>query len=588
MNKSHYLQSHWRFHSIGALFFLMGVAVFVQLVRIQLSPQADVFRKQGDLYAGTWRTVYPPRGQIYDRWGNLLAGNKIVYQIGVELNHVTDPEGIAFAMMAVLDEDYENMLAIASQEPSPTAVFAVLTDFVPPEKVLQLQQLAQQVGQPDDANPSIRSLEGLVYIPHLQRSYPERDLAANVLGFVSMEGRGYFGVEEKYNQLLAGAPEEVWVPQDPYQVATITDIPPGASLILTIDREIQSMVEEILDQAVEENGAEAGTIAIMDPNNGEILAMATTPRLDLNEYWKYSQIIEGSTPFNPAVSKAYEPGSVFKIFTMAAALDAGAVEPDTPFLDTGQIEIGGAIIRNWNGGAWGPQDMVTCLQYSLNVCLAWVAQQLGPKDFYAYMLDFGFGHTTGVDIAGEVTGRLKTPGDPDWYPADLGTNSFGQGVSVTPTQMLMAASALANEGRMMTPHILRALVDNGTQYETPPQLSKVVLSAETARTITLMLARSLENEASAALVPGYRLAGKTGTAEIPTPYGYTSSATNASFVGWGPVDDPQFIVYVWFEKPTSSPWGSEVAAPVFRDVVERLVMYLNIPPDNPQSASLGR
>jgi cell division protein FtsI/penicillin-binding protein 2 len=269
---------------------------------------------------------------------------------------------------------------------------------------------------------------------------------------------------------------------------------------------------------------------------------------------------------------------------MASALDKGAVKPDTTFIDTGVIEVGGAYIYNWNSGAWGPQDMQGCMQHSLNVCLAWVATQLGAKDFYSYMRGFGIGHLTGVDMAGENPGRLKIPGDADWYDADLGTNAFGQGVSATPLQMATAISAVANEGKMMAPHIVRSIIENGEQFNNEPRLLGMPIKKETAQTLTEMLSRSLEEEASDALVEGYKIAGKTGTAEIPTPYGYSSSATNASFVGWGPVDDPQFLVYVWLEKPTSSPWGSIVASPVFRQVVERLVVLMDIPPDRIRKA----
>jgi cell division protein FtsI/penicillin-binding protein 2 len=182
-------------------------------------------------------------------------------------------------------------------------------------------------------------------------------------------------------------------------------------------------------------------------------------------------------------------------------------------------------------------------------------------------------------MAGETSGRLKVPGDADWYDADLGTNSFGQGVSSTPLQMAAAVSALANDGKLLAPRIVRSMVNNGHQFDTEPQLIGMPIKTETARTLTEMLARSLEQEASDALVDGYRVAGKTGTAEIPTPYGYTSSVTNTSFVGWGPVDDPRFVVYIWLEKPQTSIWGSEVAAPIFRQVVEELVVLMDIPPD---------
>jgi cell division protein FtsI/penicillin-binding protein 2 len=576
-------EKFWRYKLLGIAFALSGLAIIVQLVRIQVIPQAEIFREQRALYRGELRTVYPERGQIYDRWGHLLAGNTTVFEVGADLASVKNPDTIALAISAVTGADRGEIYDVVSQPASDEAVYVILANYVPPEQVAQLRELGSNIGAylGDDQGGQPPSLAGLVYKPHLQRSYPERDLASNILGFVSQEKRGYFGVEERYNDLLAGQPRTIWLPQDPNEVDDLPEIPPGASLILTIDRQIQVSVEQILDRAVSDNDAESGTILVMDPQSGEILAMASTPRMDLNEYWRYNEIFQdNNSPFNAPVSKTYEPGSVFKVLTMAAALDHGAVKPDTPFLDTGVFEIGGIYINNWNLAAWGPQDMLGCLQHSLNVCLAWVASELGPGPFYEYMRSFGIGHSTGVDLAGEMPGRLKSPGDEDWFEADLGTNSFGQGLAVTPVQMVMAVSAIANNGNMVVPHVLRSMVNNGRQYDPPPQVAGTPIKRRTARTLSEMLAVSLESEASNALVTGYRVAGKTGTAEIPTPLGYTSAATNASFVGWGPVDDPQFLIYVWLEKPTSSPWGSVVAAPVFREVAERVVVYLNLPPDN--------
>jgi cell division protein FtsI/penicillin-binding protein 2 len=264
---------------------------------------------------------------------------------------------------------------------------------------------------------------------------------------------------------------------------------------------------------------------------------------------------------------------------MAAALDTGTVAPGTTFIDTGAIEVGGITIQNWNRDSWGQQDMIGCLQHSLNVCLAWISSQMGVQTFYSYMERFGLGHSTGIDLSGEAMGRLKVPGDGDWYPVDLGTNAFGQGVSVTPLQMLMSVSAFVNEGRMVTPHVLYSMIRDGHQYNVPPQYAGSPISAQTARTISEMLAVSLEQESSQALLPGYRLAGKTGTAQIPTEYGYDPFHTNVSFIGWGPVDEPQFMVYIWLHSPTTSIWSSETAAPVFSKVAEQSVILLNIPPD---------
>jgi cell division protein FtsI/penicillin-binding protein 2 len=276
---------------------------------------------------------------------------------------------------------------------------------------------------------------------------------------------------------------------------------------------------------------------------------------------------------------AYEAGSVVKVLTMAAALDTGTVRPDTTFIDTGSIEVGGITIWNWDRQAWGQQDMIGCLQHSLNVCLAWIATQMGPQSFYGYMERFGLGHPTGIDLSGEAMGRLKVPGDSDWYNVDLGTNAFGQGVTVTPLQMMMAVSSIANGGRMVTPHVLYSMLRDGNQYNVPSQYAGTPITTETAHTLSEMLAISLEKESSEALLPGYRLAGKTGTAQIPTDYGYDANHTNASFIGWGPVDDPRFMVYVWLQKPSTSIWSSETAAPVFSEVAEQTVVLLNIPPD---------
>jgi len=577
---------------VGLAFATVAVAIVFQMIRLQIGPEADQLRARGQLYTKEYHTFYPARGQIMDRWGHVLAGNQIVYEIGVDLQTPNrNPETIAFTLSRVLanhpeysrPEYYDSVFAAASREPTSGMVYAVLADFVTEQEAEEIRRWAKEYedlykDRPDDAER--QTLRGLIVRPHLMRVYPENDLASGVVGFVNRQGEGFFGVEARYNAMLAGEPQTLPMSTDPILAEQLPDIPDGATLVLTLDREIQRMTESILDDAIEANGAGGGAILILDPRNGEILAMASTPRLDLNQYWKYGEIFPGATPFNQVVSRDYEPGSVFKVLTMSAALDSGAVQPETTFLDTGSFAIGGYYIHNWNYGAWGEQTMLGCMQHSLNVCLAWVASEMGTDIFYGYMQKFGIGRLTGVDIDGEVPGRLKIPGDVDWYDVELGTNSFGQGVAVTPLQMAAAIAAVANQGEMMTPHIVLSYVENGQQYTLPPRSLGNPISAETARTLNEMLAVSLEEESSDALVPGYRVAGKTGTASIAGPTGaYDSDLTNASFVGWGPVDDPRFLVYIWLEEPTSSPWGSVVAAPVFKQVVERLVVLLDLPPD---------
>jgi len=570
----------WRSKFLISVLGFLAFLVIAQIVRIQNSDEAAIFRQRASWYATEPKTFYPDRGNIYDRNGHLLAGNKTVYEVGVNLNDVKDANAIAMTLSVQLGVDYAETLNNIVNPPIPDLAYLIVTKSASAEDAAALQQLQITMQEQAPAGTS-GSLSGLEFTAHPQRDYPEGTLASNIIGFVNRSGRGYFGVEEKYNDLLAGNPVQVLVPTDPNKAEDIPHIPDGTNLVLTINRDLQAAAEKTLDDALSTYGAQGGTIIVMDPRNGEILAMAVTPRMDLNQFWNYDVVYQNASEFNRAISVPYEPGSVVKILTMAAALDSGAVTANTGFLDTGSILVGGSIIKNWNDEAWGQQDMTGCLQHSLNVCMAWISTQMGTQIFYGYMNRFGLGHLTNIDMAGESAGRLKVPGDEDWYPVDLGTNAFGQGVAITPIQLLTAASSIANDGRMVSPHILYSMLRENRQYNVPAQYTGAPISSQTARTLSNMLAISLENEASQALVPGYRMAGKTGTAQIPTPYGYYDSAlTNASFIGWGPVDDAQFMIYVWLEKPSTSIWGSETAAPVFSEMAQKTVILLNIPPDS--------
>lgn len=576
-----------RFWLVCVSFTLLFVAVGVQMVRIQHIPGAQQILDQSQFYQGVTQTIYPERGNIYDDQGRLLAGNETIYEVGIDLASVKQPETIATVASSVLGLDYMQTLTYAQMTPGgDNPVYVTLNGFVSKEKVAQLEIIRDEYENRVLKNNETRPrLDGLMWTPHDKRSYPEGMLASNVLGFYGFldraQGIGYYGVEETYNTLLAGTPKKVYTAFDPQKISDIDEIPPGASLILTLDREIQAMTEHVLDKALEDSGAVSGVIVISNPEDGSIIAMTSTPRLDPNEYWKYLETFTNTTPFNKAVSETYEPGSVFKIITLAAALDAGAIKPETTFEDTGAISVGGTTVYNWDRGAWGTQDMTGCMQHSLNVCLAWIATQLGPDRFYSYVKAFGFDRITGIDLGSENNWPLALPGDENWWDANLATNSYGQGISVTPIQMVMASGALANDGQMMAPHVVKAMIIDGKQYEVKPVVVGNPITRETAHTVTEMLTNSLKNEASAALVDGYSVAGKTGTAEIAVPpFGYSSSETNASFVGWGPSQDPKFLVYIWLEKPKSSIWSSEVVSPVFSELVSNLVVLMEIPPDD--------
>ncbi|KUK94218.1 MAG: Cell division protein FtsI [Anaerolineaceae bacterium 46_22] len=581
---------HGRYLSIVIICAILGGAIVVQMVRINYTIYAQQLIAKSEDYQGIEKVIYPSRGNIYDRSGHILATNQVGYELGIDLKFVADPESIAFSVASIIDDmDYVNVYELANTEKRDVENrYFVLSSYVSKEKIDELARLKENYSERRQEQKSSKpSLSGLVWYPMQQRTYPEGTLAANILGFYNYFSRetaqGVYGIEEAYNRLLTGKPQSVFMPNDPYLVEALPDIQPGASLVLTIDREIQSMVERTLSDAIEWSGAEGGTIIVADPKTGEILGMASTPYFNPNEYWKYEETFPGITPYNRAIGTTYEPGSVFKVITMAAALDSGVAEPSTTYNDSSGVYwvANSWPIYNWDGGAWGVQDMTGCMQHSLNVCLAHVAVDLLQEDlFYQYLQAFGFGRSTGIDLASEANYPLRLPTNNQWVEIDLATNSFGQGIAVTPIQMVTAISAVANDGMMMTPHVVRSVIDRGQQYDVTPQVINSPISPETAHTLSQMLTIALQEEASDALIEGYTIAGKTGTGEIPTEFGYTSELTNASFVGWGPSDDPQFLVYVWLEKPTISKWGSVVAAPVFRDVVEQLVVLMRIPPDN--------
>ncbi len=573
-------------------FMVLALAIVGRMIAIQTSVSAQAIDEIGKQNSYVYKKIQPERGNIYDRWGHLLAGNTEVYEVNVDTRYVRNADTIANTAASMLDLDYDKVyFNITGTEENPPANTVFLKSYVSADTINQIAERKAKYAEnyKDSSSPS---LQGLVWKPYLIRSYPEKSLASNILGFYKFrdldKGAGFFGVEEKYNDLLSGTEMTVLVPRDPYEAEKLPDAAPGASLVLTIDREIQAMAEKEADKAMADTGAKSATIIIADPETGELLAIANTPRMDLNQYWNADQVYQSALDFDRAISTTYEPGSVFKVITMASALDAGVVTPTTSFLDTGVINVGGVNFNNWDGGAWGPQDMTGCMRHSLNVCLSWVAVQLGPSKFYEYLDRFGIGHRTNVDLSGESLYPLALPGDDNWYLPNLAANSFGQALAVTPMQMIMAISAVANDGKMMPPHVLKAVIDDGRQYNNNPQMVGMPISEKTADTLTLMLEDSLVQESSSALVEGYRVAGKTGTAEIPTEYGYTSSSTNVSFVGWGPVSDPKFIIYIWLEEPQSDIWGSVVAAPVFSEVASKLVVLMNLPPDAGQQELAGQ
>jgi len=580
-------ENTWRFYTTAFLIAVVGIATIAQAARLQLNPENAVFESITERYRGYIDYITSPRGQIYDRDGHLLAGNQVVYEVGVSLYEIPEyareetAEDIALLLNSALELDYDEVFSIINDPSQINSPYIVFQFDVPEEIGLKLIKAKQDRYLDIFNGKDFPSINSMILTPRLMRSYPENGLASNVLGLFNIHNLSVFGVEEYYDDHLSGIPEKVWIPIDPNYVDEMPETQSNTNLILTIDREIQSMVEDELEKAVEKYHAEAGTIIVMDPQTGEILAMASSPNYDLNDHDLIWETFTSEDPptFNKSISYSFEPGSVFKIFTMAAALESGSVTPETEYDIEESFFYGGRTIYNWDNEAWGIQDMTGCLQHSLNVCFAWIATEMGEDVFYDFIEAFHFGRSTQIDMSGENSGIVRTPTNPPWYDIDLVTNSFGQGISVTPIQILKAASAIANNGQMVTPHIVKTIIQEDRILNSTIDIVGQPISEETAQILTDMLVDSLEEEASVALVPGYRIAGKTGTASIPLDSGvYASYITNASFLGWGPAEDPQFMIYIWLEKPIPI-WGSLTAAPTFSEIATRLVVMLNLPYD---------
>ena len=428
-----------------------------------------------------------------------------------------------------------------------------------------------------DVADAIRALELADEVqldPLPRRFYPQDKLMCHVLGYVNYDNIGGAGVEGEYQKELAGEAASDTVAISPIREQKSVIAREGSDLMLTIDRNVQYVVERHLREALLEHGAVSGSIIVMDPRTGAILAMAAEPCYSPNEVL---EIPEGAT-FNPLVSAAYEPGSVMKLITMAAALDSGTVTPQTTYNDTGAIEVGGHISYNWDRGAHGTVDMTTLLSRSLNVGAATIATWMGPTTFYDYFQRFGFGRPTNIDIMSESEGLMPLPGSGDWQESFIATNAYGQALAVTPLQMISAVSALANGGQLMQPYVVAEVRDeNGVQRHVP--LPNQVIRPETAAQMTAMATVAVQQEVQEALVEGYTVAGKTGTAQIAEPFGYHPTDIIGSFIGWLPADDPRIIVFVKLDRPTSAQWGSMTAAPVFSKLAKELVVLLDIPPD---------
>jgi len=540
------------------------VAILGQLAHIQILAHHEML-KEGEEWRIRKSDLTPMRGRVWDHNGHLFVGNLVRYNISASPALVSAPEETAAILAAYLGIDETELAERLASD-------------------LLWVPIGQDVSQDVGERIAGEGMVGITVDPVWKRTYPEGRLAAHVLGFVNAEEQGYYGVEGYYDTELRGQVGTRVYQRDPWNqiipLGLADDDPPqpGVDLVLTIDRTVQALVEEELATALAETGAESGVIIVMDPRTGAILALAAAPVYDPNQYAK---VLDARLFINPAISGQYEPGSVFKVLTVAVAVENGLVSPGTLFYDEGRIEVGGQIIENATREAYGEVTLTDVLVRSLNVETAKITAMLGPERFYQGIRAFGIGLRTSVDLEGEIVGEMRVPGNWDWHESDLATNGFGQGVAVTPLQMVAAVAAIANDGVLMQPYVVaeKRYADGRVEKAQPVPTNRAV-SPETARLVTEMMAQTVEQGAKRAQVPGYRIAGKSGTAQWPTPLGYDAEKTIASFVGFAPADDPQVIVLVRLDNPASSEWGTQTAAPSFARLAQRLFVLLKIPPDD--------
>lgn len=430
------------------------------------------------------------------------------------------------------------------------------------------------------------NLAGIGFEQSQIRFYPEGSSSAHLLGFVGSdskgERKGYFGLEGYYERELKGLSGQTRHEKDalglPILIGRFLKSEPknGKDLILNIDRSIQFIVEQQLKMGLEKYGAKGASAVVMEPKTGAILALASYPNYDPQKFFNFPKEYYK----NPIVADLYEPGSTFKVLVMGAAINEDLVKPDTECdICSGPVNLGGFSIRTWNNKYYPKTSMKNVIVHSDNTGMVFVGQKLGLDKFYEYLQNFGFGDASGIDLQDETASDLRPK--EQWRQIDLATSSFGQGIAVTAIQMVRAVAAIANKGYLMEPQIVKVIRNERGTFEIKPKLIRQVLRESSAKIITEMMVAAVdEGEAKFAKPKGFKIAGKTGTAQIPVAGHYDPNKTIASFVGFAPADDAKFVMLVRYDQPTSSPYGSETAAPTFFEIAKKLFTYYNIAPSN--------
>lgn len=551
--------------------FLVCIFILIAIIIKVFYIQVFTYEKLNNLAESLWSRELPikaDRGLIVDRNGEALASNITTVSLVVVPGQIKDPERVAKDLSDILKSDYKDMLSHVTKSTS--------IERVHPEGRRLDFEIAEKINK--------LNYDGVYLLKESKRYYPYESVLSHVLGYVGIDNQGLSGIELYYDDYLTGADGAIKYFSDgkgnKLELTEIYEAPtPGVTLALTIDMRLQMAVENELDNVVSKYSPEQALIMAMNPKTGEILAMASRPNFNNNEYQKYSnEVINRNLP----IWMTYEPGSTFKIITLSAALEEKTINlfEDT-FHDSGAIEVDGAVIHCWKHGGHGSQKMIEVVENSCNPGFVKIGQTLGTDKLMSYINNYGFGNKTGVDLNGESSGILFKP--ENMGPVELATTSFGQGISVTPLQQIRAVSAAINGGKLYTPHIVGSFQESETGSiikKVEPNIEKQVISEETSKLVRHALESVVANGSGKnAYIENYRVGGKTGTAQKVKDGKYMDGNYILSFIGFLPADDPEVIVYVAVDNPKGvTQYGGVVSAPIAKSVLTSAIDILDIEP----------
>ena len=545
-------------------FALVFGAVALKLFYWQII-KADSLRLAGRYQSTLSLVTSAKRGDILFSDKFPIATNKISYLLYANPKKVDSVDTYANLLSPILQADPASLSARLNLD----LFWVSLQSRLTYEQKLKLEEL---------------KLPALGFEIQTEREYPEASMAAHLVGFVGKnqdgQDQGYFGLEGFYDRQLKGRPGSTYLIKDALGNPILTDVREdkkidGRTIITSIDRSIQFMADTKLKNGLERYQADGGTIIVMETKTGRILASSSYPKFGPSKYWEY----DGKNYTNPIASHLYEPGSTFKVLVMASAIDSGLVTPDTKCsICAGPVPIDGYEIKTWDGKYYPNNTMTQVIQHSDNTGMVFVGQKLGVERFVNYLEKFGIGSLTSIDIQGEVYEPLRAV--KKWKNIDLATASFGQGISVTPIQLVTAVNAIANGGKLVRPMVVEKIITpDNKSIEIEPVVETQAVSYATAKVMTWMMVNAVEQgEAKFAKIENYNVAGKTGTAQIPVEGHYDPTNTNASFVGFFPAENPTITMLVVVNRPKSSIYGAETAAPIFFSVARDIIQYYNIEP----------